>query len=102
MARRKKTPETSRIARVSTVAYARKQKPEGPEGPNTPEGADDDDADTDPGLDAKFDMTDRSQPMRVLVDPEEKAEEKPGAKPPPPPPPRPRPAKVAATVRDVP
>src|SRR5262245_62780396 len=40
MARRRKTPETSKIARVSTVAYARKQKPAGEGGS--------DDEDTDP------------------------------------------------------
>jgi hypothetical protein len=106
MARRKKTPETSRIARVSTVAYARKQKPGSssdgdesaaetapapdaaaeavaeraaptaaapaapaaaapstpatPTAPATPAGPT---APAGSGLDAKFDVTDRSQPV---------------------------------------
>jgi hypothetical protein len=74
MARRKKTPETSRIARVSTVAYARRQKTGGAsDGPDAgaeaepeagAEAARDADAAAGGGeLDAKFDVTDRSQPV---------------------------------------
>jgi hypothetical protein len=58
MARRKKTPETSKITRVSTVAYARKQKPDG-----TEEGPDEPAASDEAGLDSRFDVTDRSQPL---------------------------------------
>jgi hypothetical protein len=57
MARRKKTPETSRIRRVGTVAYARKQKPTGTE--EEPEAAG---APGEAELDEKLDVTDRSQP----------------------------------------
>jgi hypothetical protein len=76
MARRKKTPETSRIARVSTVAYARKQKSGGAsDGPDAGAEAEPEasaEAERDAGapaaasgteLDAKFDVTDRSQPV---------------------------------------
>ena len=58
MARRKKTPETSRITRGRTVAYARKQKPDG-----SGEQADAPEAPDDAGLDSRFDVTDRSQPL---------------------------------------
>jgi predicted DNA-binding WGR domain protein len=58
MARRKKTPETSRITRGRTVAYARKQKPDG-----SGEAADAPEAPDDAGLDSRFDVTDRSQPL---------------------------------------
>jgi hypothetical protein len=64
MARRKKTPETSRITRVGTVAYARKQKPEG--APEEPAAAG---ASEEAGLDAKFDVTDRSQPLPAMGEP---------------------------------
>jgi hypothetical protein len=76
MARRKKTPETSRIARVSTVAYARRQKTgDASDGPDagaeaepevSAEAARDAGAQAAAGggeLDAKFDVTDRSQPV---------------------------------------
>jgi hypothetical protein len=63
MARRKKTPETSRIARVSTVAYARKQK-SGSAGEGPDAGAEaEPEASAGTELDAKFDVTDRSQPV---------------------------------------
>jgi hypothetical protein len=63
MARRKKTPETSRITRGKTVAYARKQKPDGSgEEADAPEPPD------DAGLDARFDVTDRSQPLPAAMD----------------------------------
>ena len=88
MARRKKTPETSKIARVSTVAYARKQKSpaDGEAGTEDGEAAEAEGAETPAageapgaaagpegagagaGLDAKFDVTDRSQPMPMLAE----------------------------------
>lgn len=75
MARRKKTPEISKITRAGTVAYARKQKPgepvEGEGAGGEPDGAEASDA----GLDAKFDVTDRSQPRLVIEDPEAAAPE---------------------------
>ncbi len=80
MARRKKTPETSRITRGRTVAYARKQKPDG-------SGADADapEAPDDAGLDSRFDVTDRSQPLpaaKVLDEAAPPEASKPAAKPP--------------------
>ena len=63
MARRKKTPETSRITRAGTIAYARKQKPDGTDEP--PESAKAPAAADDAGPDSKFDVTDRSQPVPV-------------------------------------
>lgn len=86
MARRKKTPETSKITRVSTVAYARKQKAGGGEGdlpdedaapaapiegaaPAAPIEAAAPAESAAPVLDDKFDVTDRSQPMRAASAP---------------------------------
>lgn len=78
MARRKKTPETSRITRGSTVAYARKQKPSGagdggevgpevePGGEPDAAAAAGDAASGAVGLDGRFDVTDRSQPMTKI------------------------------------
>ncbi len=82
MARRKTTPQTSRITRGRTVAYARKQKPdgteEGTEAPDAPGGP------GEAGLDARFDVTERSQPLPVaaIVEPKPTtAEPKPAPKP---------------------
>jgi hypothetical protein len=98
MARRKKTPETSRITRGGTVAYARKQKPgdggepaddailagaespaaaAGAENPAVAAGAESPETASASGpeavaLDSKFDVTDRSQPM-TKIDPEGEA-----------------------------
>lgn len=83
MARRKKTPEISKIARVTTVAYARKQRP-GTGGTDEPasDGAVEGEAGAGagPGLEGKFDVTDRSQPLSVLEVEKMAAAEKP-AKP---------------------
>jgi hypothetical protein len=131
MARRKKTPEISKITRVGTVAYARKQKPEGAaEGGGSDAGSESADetaaaapgapaasgeaaaagasaASGEAGLDDRFDVTDRSQPMPVASDPKATAAKPavpavpavPAAAPKPAPPPAP-PEEAGAGVRD--
>lgn len=82
MARRKQAPERSKITRVTTVAYARKQKPDGTDEPEAPEAA--------AAPHDKFDVTDRSQPLAIPVQP--------AAKPAPPPMPATPPAEPAKPV----
>jgi hypothetical protein len=98
MARRKQTPETSKISRVSTVAYARKQKPDGGGGDGDAPGDEPGDESGDEpkdgapesaaaaavraatgggGLDDKFDVTDRSQPRLLVTEEKKPAEAKP-------------------------
>jgi predicted DNA-binding WGR domain protein len=74
MARRKKTPETSRITRTRTVAYARKQKPDG-----TTEEPDQSGTAEEAGLDSRFDVTDRSQRLSIPEEPPTAAATEPAA-----------------------
>ncbi len=78
MARRKKTPETSRITRVGTVAYARKQKP-GTSGDGPEEPVPDEAGPGEAGLDSRFDVTDRSQPLPTMGEKRRTADARPAA-----------------------